>query len=151
MRVVIDSNIALDFLGKRDFDQGAIQKLFALAKLGEFNLWMSTAQANDLLYILTQGRKPALAAKAAAGLKQLNAVVHYIGLTEADFLKALDSGWSDLEDACVYQTALSLRADAIITRNTSDFEEPEMPVLGCAAFFEYLEEEQGISYEEIDF
>ena len=56
-----------------------------------------------------------------------------------------------LRDACVYQCALKLKADAIITRNRKDFEKSSIRVLDCEELFDYLAEEKGLVYEEIPF
>lgn len=71
------------------------------------------------------------------------------GVNEVEFDTALDSSWVDLEDACVYQCALKLKADAIITRNQKDFEKSSIKVFDCDELFAYLAEEKGLTYEEI--
>ena len=59
--------------------------------------------------------------------------------TEADVDAALDSAWDDFEDACVYQCARRLKADAIITRNQKDFARSSIKVFDCDELFAYLE------------
>ncbi len=58
---------------------------------------------------------------------------------------------SDFEDACVYQCARKIRADAIITRNKKDFEKSSIKVFDCEEWFSYLAQSKGLTYEEIPF
>ena len=70
-------------------------------------------------------------------------------LTEADVDAALDSAWDDFEDACVYQCARKIKADAIITRNQKDFARSSIRVFDCDELFAYLEKEKGLVYDFI--
>lgn len=60
MRLLLDSNIVIDFLAKREpFCDGA-EKLMLLGKAGDHELWVSTTQANDIFYVLSEGKKATL-------------------------------------------------------------------------------------------
>ncbi|WP_369745456.1 PIN domain-containing protein [Atopobium sp. oral taxon 199] len=65
--------------------------------------------------------------------------------------RALESTWSDFEDALLYQTALSLKARCIITRNTRDFILSSLPVRTCRQFFSWMEQKNHLAYEELMF
>ena len=65
MRVLLDTNIVIGFLWKREPFYDSTRLLMALGYLGEFELWMSPSQLGDLSYALTKGGKPALAASVA--------------------------------------------------------------------------------------
>ncbi|MFQ8763682.1 MAG: type II toxin-antitoxin system VapC family toxin [Eggerthella lenta] len=88
------------------------------------------------------GGKPSLAVQLKRDLKELRRGVRICGVNEVEFDTALDSSWVDLEDACVYQCALKLKADAIITRNQKDFEKSSIKVFDCDELFAYLAEEK---------
>ena len=77
--------------------------------------------------------------------------VHICSLNEADVDAVLDSTWGDFEDACVCQSALKLKEDAIVTRNQKDFEKSSLRVFDCEEFFDHLAEDKGLAYEEIAF
>lgn len=62
----------------------------------------------------------------------------------------LASVWDDPEDALIYECALSLKADAIISRNAADFQKGVIPIMTCQEFFEYMHKEHGFHYEELD-
>lgn len=58
----------------------------------------------------------------------------------------LASVWNDPEDALIYECALSLKADAIISRNAADFQKGVIPIMTCQEFFEYMYKEHGFHY-----
>ena len=149
MRLMLDSSIVIDYLKTRDPFYAGARKLILLGFLAEHELWFSSAQANDVFYTLTGGGKPSLAVQLKRDLKELRRGVRICGVNEVEFDTALDSSWVDLEDACVYQCALKLKAAAIITRNQKDFEKSSIKVFDCDELFAYLAEEKGLTYEEI--
>ncbi len=150
MRVLLDTNIVLDFLRKWEPFYDSARLLLALGYMGEFELWISPSQLGDLSYVLTKGGKPALALPVAEELRRLGGIVHVCTFGEVEALAALELGWSDLEDALVYQAAKSLHADAIITRNQVDFARSSIPVFDCDEFFTWCAKETGVEYEVID-
>lgn len=150
-RLLVDTNVVIDWLQVRSpFDHEA-KKLIALGYLGEFELWMSSSQITDAFYILSEGGSSQCVNEAKRQLKGARKVMRICALNEADVDAALDSAWDDFEDACVYQAALHVKADAIITRNGKDFAKSSIRVLDCEGFFAYLEEEKGVVYDEIAF
>lgn len=110
---------------------------------------MSSSQISDAYYLLSDGGKPSLSSMVKNNLKRVRAAVRVCSFGEADVDAALESTWVDFEDACLYQCALRLKADAIITRNQKDFEKSSIRVFDCDELFAYLAEEQGLTYEEI--
>lgn len=149
MRIVIDTNIAVDFYAHRVLFDGMARRLLLLCGLHEFDAWFGSSQMTDLFYILTSKTAGMSASEAKRSLRALMRSVQVAPLAQADIEAALDSSWDDFEDACVYQTALKLKADAIITRNGKDFERSSIKVFDCDGLFAYLKEEKGIVYDEI--
>lgn len=149
MKLIVDTNIIIDHVKDRGPFGSSAQKLMMLGFLHELELWMSSSQITDAFYLLSDGGKPSLASKVKSGLKGVRAAVRVCSFSEADVDAALDSTWVDFEDACVYQCALRLKADAIITRNQKDFEKSSIKVFDCDELFAYLAEEKGLTYEEI--
>lgn len=150
MKLLLDSNVVIDYLAMREPYFDSAFKLFMLGKLGEMELWISTAQANDVIYILSNGGKPSLSEKLKRDLRKFREGVRLCSLSEADFDAAIDSAWLDIEDAYVYQCALKIKADAIITRNKKDFERSSISVFDCDDLFLYLQQEKGFEYSFID-
>ena len=151
MNLLIDTNILVDVLRKRDEDYEASRLLLALGKLHEFELWISPSQLGDSSYVLTGGGKRHLAAPVSEELRSLHDFITVCAFGDAEAAAAIDSGWSDLEDALVYQAARSIRADCIITRNQRDFADSNIPAKSSSEFFSWLAETQNVKYSEIEY
>lgn len=151
MRLALDTNILLDYLLSRDPYVAKAIKLFTLGHLGELELWFGTSQVTDMLYFVTEGGRSTLAGVARSQMAQLREITHIYATNEADYDAVSNSTWDDLEDAFVYQTALAVKADAIITRDKTGFGKSFLRVFDYDAFFRYLEEEKGLVYEIVDF
>lgn len=149
MRYLVDTNIVIDFFARRKRFEASARKLLLLGALGEFSLWVSASQITDIFFLLTTGPERINPEQAKAALRMLRKQSRVYAMSEADVDAALDSTWDDFEDACVYQCALKLKADAIITRNKKDFEKSSIKVFDCDELFAYLAEEKGLTYEEI--
>ncbi|NHM13973.1 type II toxin-antitoxin system VapC family toxin [Xiamenia xianingshaonis] len=149
MRLFLDTNVVLDFLDARPTFDDATRLLMMLGYLREFEVWMSASQTTDLFYVLSNGGRASQAEEAKRSIRQARRFIRVCSLTEADVDEALDSSWTDFEDACVYQCALRLKADAIITRNQKDFAKSSIKVFGAAGLFAYLEQEKGLAYDYI--
>lgn len=149
MRLLVDTNIVIDRLAHRKPFEDAAKKLFLLGALGEFDLCIGASQVTDIFFLLTSGPEKMSFDEGKLALRRLREYVRVCSLNEADVDAALDSAWNDFEDACVYQCALKIKADAIVTRNQQDFEKSSIKVLDCDELFAYLAEEKGLTYDEI--
>ena len=142
MKLLLDTNILLDCMMDRQPFAADARKLLILGALGEVDLWMSPSQFTDAFYLLTEGGKPRLAESVKLRLLKVKRLARICTLGE--------SSWPDFEDACLYQCAKKLHAEAIITRNQADFDRSTIPVYDCAEFFAHLKNVHGLVYEEID-
>ena len=149
MKLLVDTNIVIDCLQERHPFGDSARMLLLLGKLHELDLWLSVSQLTDAFYILSEGGKRSLASEAKRQLLGVLQCARICSLGEDDAKAALESSWDDVEDACVYQAALRVKADAIITRNKQDFEKSSIKVFDCDELFAYLEEEEGLAYGEI--
>ena len=117
--------------------------------VGDFDLWISSSQMTDLVYILSDGGKASEMPKVLETLRGVRQFVNVYAPGEVEIDKMLLTSWQDPEDALMHEVALSLRVDAIISRNAQDYEGSFMPVLTCSELFEEFKS-QGIVYEEIE-
>lgn len=117
--------------------------------LGDFDLWISSSQMTDLVYILSDGGKASEMPKVLETLRGVRQFVNVYAPGEVEIDKMLLTSWQDPEDALMHEVALSLRVDAIISLNAQDYEGSFMPVLTCSELFEEFKS-QGIVYEEIE-
>ena len=151
MRVLLDTNILLDYFAHRDPHYQSARKLMLFAALGEFELWASSSQLTDVFYLLTSGQDKLSSDEAKESLQRLRRIVHVCSMGEEEVDAALLSAWEDFEDACVFQIALKVKAEAIASRNAKDFIRSPIRVLSCEELFAHIEKEKGISYDEIVF
>ena len=149
MNLLVDTNIIVDVLRKRDFDYEASRLLLALGKLREFDLWVSPSQLSDLFYILTSGGKKHLAEPVAAEIADVLSFARVCTFGHEEAVAALSCGLDDLEDALVFQAARAVKAEAIITRNQKDFAASPIPARSSSEFFEWLASEMGVRYAEV--
>ena len=102
-----------------------------------------------MFFILSKGGTPSKADDARRRIRHARRFVRVCSLAETDVDAALDSPWSDFEDACVYQCALKVKADAIVTRNQKDFESTVIKVVDCDEFFAWVLRDFGLDYDEV--
>ena len=142
-RILVDTNTLVDFLAMREpFYQDA-HRLLVYARAGEYELWMSSSQVTDLLYILSNGGRSSETDAARAAVRGLRRIVHVCAPGEAQVDAALNSTWRDFEDAFLFEAARMIDADVIVTRDTRGFAQSPIPHLDVPAFFDWIEEGTG--------
>lgn len=125
-RLLVDTNIVIDLLSKReDFFQEA-QELFTLADNNLVELYVSALTFANTHYLLSKHHKLDEARKILTKLKVLVKVAQ---LDDKIIELALVSDFKDFEDAIQYHTALENGIDIIITRNKKDFKNSKLPVM----------------------
>jgi predicted nucleic acid-binding protein len=123
----IDTNIILDLVAQRQpFCQDA-EKLFQLAKENSIGLYCSAISINNIYYIIAKfsNKQTALTA-----IRKLRHELRIIDLDKKCLFKAMDSEFSDFEDAIQYYSATTIdKIAAIVTRNIKDFKQADIPVI----------------------
>ena len=149
IRVLVDSNVLVDFLVRRGDFYGLARKLMVFAEMGDYELWMSSSQVTDVFYVLSNGGRPSCVSAARDALRALRRFVRVCAPGEREVDRALDSDWPDFEDALVYQVATSIDAAVIVTRNARDFGRSAIPVRTPEEFFSWMERHNHVAYDEI--
>lgn len=136
-RVLLDTNIILDLLAKREpFDQDA-RKLFSFADKEKIILYTSALSIANLSYVLLRKRKPE---ETKQILRKLKLLVGILSLDEKIINLALnDNEFNDFEDALQYYSALENKIEIIITRNLKDFKNSRIPVMTARQLNEIIE------------
>lgn len=125
-KLLVDTNIVIDLLSKReDFFQEA-QELFTLADNKHVELYVSSLTFANTHYLLSRYLKLGEARKTLIKFKVL---VNVAQLDNKIVELALVSDFKDFEDAIQYHTALENEIDIIITRNIKDFKNSKLPVM----------------------
>lgn len=121
----VDTDVIIDLLANRQphFHFSAV--LFTLAEMNKFELFTTPTVIVNTFYIL-QKQLGNEAAKNA--LRKLRLIIHVIDSSEKVVDQALNSSFSDFEDAVQYYTALNSNISAILTRNIKDYKNSNLLV-----------------------
>ena len=138
MRILLDTNIILDVLLKREPFFTNAQKILSAAEYDEIDECVSASAITDIYYIANRSLKD----KTATGnlIKNLLTVVNVLPVTVAEIENALDLPWSDFEDAVQYSVALFNDIDGIITRDKSGYNLAELPIWNVEDFCRFLDD-----------
>ena len=131
-RLLIDTNIVIDLLSKREkfYDEAA--DLFSRADKKELVLTISSLTFANTNYILTKLKS---AEEAREILRKFKVLVELLNLDDKVTELALsDESFPDFEDGLQYYSAIENQIDVIITRNKKDFKNSKIPVLSTKEF-----------------
>jgi predicted nucleic acid-binding protein len=127
MKILIDTNVVLDVILKREpFYKDAVDVL-SLAKRNDVEEYVSASAVTDIYYIAYRTIKDKVAVRQL--LEELFVVVSVAGVTKQEIYKALELDWKDFEDSVQYSVALLQEMDSIVTRNPGDYENADVPIL----------------------
>lgn len=130
-RILVDTNVVLDLLGKREKYLREAQELFTLGDRGDVQLFVSALTIANTYYILSQQLKLPDVHKV---IRQFKILVDILPVDDKIIELSLDSGFVDFEDAIQYYSALEHEIGLIITRNQSDFKLSSIPVLSAKEY-----------------
>lgn len=124
-RYFVDTDVILDLLSQRQphFHFSAV--LFSFAEMGKFELYTTPTIMVNTFYLL---RKQLGNESAKTALRKLRLIVHVIDSSEKVMDQALNSSFSDFEDAIQYYTALNANINTILTRNLKDYKSADILV-----------------------
>ena len=126
MKILVDSNVAIDVLLKNEPFYASSVKIVGLSKLG-IQLFLSASAVTDIYYIVTRSLKNKKIAMDL--LKDLLKKVDVAAVTGNEIRQAVNLDWDDFEDAVQYAAGESIAVDYIVTRNKKDFASTVLPVV----------------------
>lgn len=126
MKILVDTNVILDVLLKREpfYHDGA--KVLNLSSKGNVDLFVSASAVTDIYYIANQTIKNRSEIKNL--LSRLLKVVSVASVSEDMIKRALELPWKDFEDSVQYSVALLQEMEGIVTRNPNDYREAEIDI-----------------------
>jgi len=131
-RLLIDTNIIIDLLSKREKFYGEAAELFSLADKNQLELTTSSLTFANTNYILS---KLTSATESREILRKFKVLVEVLDLNDKITELALsDTNFTDFEDGLQYYSAIENEIDVIITRNKKDFKNSKIPVLTAKEF-----------------
>lgn len=127
MKILVDTNILIDYVCHRDEFYEPARNVFATAYTGENQLFLTDLSYMNCIYVAKHY------GIANDNLMNTLLALHekcYLAVVNDDVISAvLTSGWKDKEDALQYNAAMASRVDCIVTRNPKDFQKSRIPVI----------------------
>ena len=126
-RLLIDTNIVIDLLSRREEFYQEAATLFSLADKNILTLTVSSLTFANINYILTKLKSEK---EARIILRKFKVLVETLSLDDKITELALsDTRFLDFEDGLQYYSAIENQIDIIITRNKKDFKTSKIPVM----------------------
>jgi predicted nucleic acid-binding protein len=135
-KLLVDTNIVIDLLSKREKFYNEAAELFSRADRKEFNLTISTLTFANTNYILAKLKTPK---EAREILRRFKLLVELLNLdARITELALCDDNFKDIEDGLQYYSAIENKIDVIITRNKKDFKHSTIPFLTAREFLDRI-------------
>jgi predicted nucleic acid-binding protein len=135
-KILLDTDVILDFLlDRKPFSDDTLQVLLKCENK-ELQAFVTPIIVANTYYLL---RQKASHVYIIEQLKRLLTIISVLSMDQRQVLSALDSKFTDFEDALQYFSALQhTKIEAILTRNTKDFKLSELPVFTPKEFLATL-------------
>jgi len=136
MRVLLDTNVILDFLLKRQPFFATADEIFVRIQNKEFRAFISTITPINAFYTTRMEKGKDIAFIAVEGL--LN-IVEVCRTNKSVLQNAFTLNFTDFEDAVQCASALAENLDAIVTRNGKDYKISPVKVYSPDEFLRFLQ------------
>lgn len=133
--VLIDINILLDVMQKREPFYQSSAGLLAAVETGQVHGYVAAHSLTTLFYLVQKGRS---STEARATITNLLQFMQVASVEQSTIEQALNLDTPDFEDAVQMVAALQCKADFLITRNARDFQPALLPVLAPVDFLATL-------------
>jgi predicted nucleic acid-binding protein len=131
-KLLIDTNIVIDLLAKRDPGYTDAAQIFSLGDKKQIQLSVSALTIANTNYLLLK-LKPHNEVKSI--LRKFKLLVDVLSLDDKIINLALnDTDFKDFEDGLQYFSAIENDQDIIITRNLKDFKNSKIPSMTAEQF-----------------
>lgn len=135
-RLLIDTNIVIDLLAKREPFYNSAAQLFSLADKKELTLCISSISIANTYYILS---KLSSEKTTRDVIRKFKVLVEILPLDDKIVDLALSNElFQDFEDGLQFYTSIENNIDIIISRNKKDFKHSSIPVLTAKEFVSML-------------
>ena len=135
MRVLLDTNVVLDFVLERQSFFAEADKIFIRLKNTEFVAFVSAITPINVFYTT---RKEKDKATAFSAIEELLKLVQIAESSNRIYQNALTLNFSDYEDAVQHECAVAENLDAIVTRNVKDYKNSSIQIYSPTEFLRVL-------------
>ncbi len=137
--VLIDLNILLDVLQKREPFYEISAALLAAVETGRVKGYVAAHSVTTLFYLI---RKDRSAAEARATITNLMQFIKIAAVDQSTIEQALNLDYGDYEDAVQMISAVQCKAEYLVTRNVKDYQPALLTVLQPVEFMGTLQKEK---------
>lgn len=148
MRALLDTNVMVDLFTGRPPEGEAAAKLQIMQILGDIELWVSAKSFTDVFYVM---RKENQSADIQQTFVRSLEFLKVCAVDADDIRQTAERCWPDFEDCLIAQCAEKVKADVLLTRDKKGFAQSSVFACSPVTFFDYLEREYGIVYDEVEF
>lgn len=134
MNVLVDTNVVLDVILKREPHFTASYEILHLAVQDKLHIMILASCVTDIYYLLRKSGMDDSTSRNA--LSQLFIFTKLADVRADDIHGALSSHMIDFEDAVIVEVARRNACHSIITRNTKDFDSSEIPAIEPVKFID---------------
>lgn len=136
MNALIDTNVILDVIVRRDPFFADSARVLDRAERGDFGAWLCATTVTTVFYL---ARRVIGSAGAIERIKDLTAISRVAPVNQSVIDAALEERFPDFEDAVLHHSAVLVSADCIVTRNGADFRDSSLLVYSPAQFLAALD------------
>ncbi|MDJ0901856.1 MAG: PIN domain-containing protein [Xenococcus sp. MO_188.B8] len=133
MKVLLDTNVILDFALERQPWFVDSEEIIYLAEQKQITAYISASTISDIYYILRKIKGKELALDF---LKNIISICQVANVDSRIISMALNMNFKDFEDAIQYSSAVINQLDIIVTRNIKDFLVSQPKILTPSQFLE---------------
>ena len=141
MKALIDTNVILDALMRREPFNRAAEEIIVLSAEGKINACITASSVTDIYYILKKHMKREEPTRQA--ILKLMAIVNVLDVTGSDCEKACALPMDDYEDALHAYCAKRYKIDCIVTRDLKHFEGSPVNAMKPDSFLKTMEAASG--------
>lgn len=147
MNLLIDTNVLIDYLGRKEPFFPSAQKLVIAGLFGDVKLWVPSQSIIDSFYVL---KKYVESKRLQAAILKTLEVVTPLDLTSDMVFRAASLAWDDMEDCLIALAAEKVGAAYIITRDINGFSRSMVPALSPNDWIALMKSDYRLEYDEVD-
>lgn len=126
MKILVDTNIVLDVMLKREPFYKSSLEILGLTKRDDVEEYVSASAITDIYYLAYRQLRDKEVVKKL--MKKLLTVVSVASVSEQEIENALSLEWNDFEDSVQYSVAFLQEMEGIVTRNPNDYKEAKIKI-----------------------
>jgi predicted nucleic acid-binding protein len=137
MTVLIDTNVILDVLLKREHFMWKSSNVLLLSEKKIIDGYVTASSITDIFYITNKTYNDKQ--KSMGLLKELLKTISIAAVSGEEIYRAIELDWNDFEDAVQYTAGEQIHANYIITRDTGGYINSSITAITPSDFLDIIE------------